>query len=89
MNPRRLATVVAMLAVVLAGCGGSGNAAPPDTTVRQLRQFRILFPEGFTRAQMVARVLALESLTPSGSVLDQLGEREIEILNLLGAATLA
>ena len=33
----------------------------------------------------IARVLALESLSPSGSVLDQLGEREIEILRQLAA----
>ncbi len=44
------------LAAVVAGCGGTGAAAPPTTTVRQLRQFRIVFPEGFTRAQMVTRV---------------------------------
>ena len=36
----------------------------------------------------IARVLALESLAPAGSVLDQLGEREIEILRqLAGGAT--
>jgi UPF0755 protein len=42
------------LAATVAGCGGSGSAAP-STTVRQLRQFRIVFPEGFTRAQMAER----------------------------------
>ena len=40
----------------------ASHAAPPDTTVRQLRQFRILFPEGFTRAQMVARVQAVAKI---------------------------
>jgi UPF0755 protein len=45
-----------LVAAAAAGCGGSGSAAPPTTTIRQLRQFRILFPEGFTRAQMAARV---------------------------------
>jgi UPF0755 protein len=44
-----------LLAAVVAGCGGSGEAAPPTTTVRQLRQFRVVFPEGFTRVQMAAR----------------------------------
>ena len=44
-----------LLATVVAGCGGSGEAAPPTTTVRQLRQFRVVFPEGFTRVQMAAR----------------------------------
>jgi UPF0755 protein len=57
--------LVAVAAVVLAVGGiaagfalrGSSNAAaPPTTTIRQLRQFRILFPEGFNRAQMAARV---------------------------------
>jgi two-component system, NarL family, invasion response regulator UvrY len=33
----------------------------------------------------IARVLAMESLSPSASVLDQLGEREIEILRQLAA----
>jgi UPF0755 protein len=45
----------ALVAATVAGCGGTGSAAPPTTTVRQLRQFRIVFPEGFTRAQMVVR----------------------------------
>jgi peptidoglycan lytic transglycosylase G len=44
----------AALVAAAAGCGGGGQA--PTTTVRQLRQFRVLFPEGFTRAQMIARV---------------------------------
>jgi UPF0755 protein len=44
-----------VLAAVVAGCGGSGSAAPPTTTVRQLRQFRVVFPEGFTREQMAGR----------------------------------
>src|SRR4029077_9296778 len=44
-----------LLAAVVAGCGGSGEAARPTTTVRQLRQFRVVFPEGFTRVQMAAR----------------------------------
>jgi two-component system, NarL family, invasion response regulator UvrY len=35
----------------------------------------------------VAQVLAFESLTPSGSILDQLGEREIEILRQLAAGS--
>ena len=49
------------LAAVVAGCGGSG-AAQPTTTVRQLRQFRIVFPEGFTRARMAERVQAVAKI---------------------------
>jgi UPF0755 protein len=51
----------AVLALVVGGVAaaftlrGSSGAAQPTTTIRQLRQFRILFPEGFTRAQMAAR----------------------------------
>jgi UPF0755 protein len=44
-----------LVAAGAAGCGGTGSAAPPTTGVPQLRQFRVVFPEGFTRAQMVAR----------------------------------
>jgi UPF0755 protein len=60
----RSALVVAavVLAATAAGCGGSSAAAPPTTTIRELRQFRILFPEGFTRAQMTARVQAVAKI---------------------------
>jgi UPF0755 protein len=44
-----------LVATGAAGCG-SGAAAPPTTTNRQLRQFRVVFPEGFTRVQMAERV---------------------------------
>jgi peptidoglycan lytic transglycosylase G len=52
----RLALVAACAALVVgvvAGCGGS-QAPPPTTTV--VTPFRVVFPEGFTRAQMAARV---------------------------------
>jgi UPF0755 protein len=52
----------ALVVAPLAGCGGSGAAAPPDTTVRQLRQFRIVFPEGYTRLQMAARAQAVADI---------------------------
>jgi peptidoglycan lytic transglycosylase G len=51
----------ALLLAAAAGCGG-GSDAKPTTTVRQLRQFRILFPEGFTRVQMAARVNAVAKI---------------------------
>ena len=55
----RGALVALAVAAFLAGCGG---AAAPVTTITQLRQFRILFPEGFTRAQMAARVNAVAKI---------------------------
>jgi uncharacterized YceG family protein len=55
-----------LVAAVAAGCGAS-NAAQPTTTVRQLRQFRVLFPEGFTRAQMIARVQAVAKIAEQES----------------------
>jgi len=62
--------VVALVAVVLVLGGvaaalamrSSSHAAQPTTTSRQLRQFRILFPEGFTRATMAARVQAVAKI---------------------------
>jgi UPF0755 protein len=53
---RKLAPLVAV-AVVVAGCGGSKQ--PVATTLRQLHQFRVVFPEGFTRAEMAQRVQAV------------------------------
>jgi uncharacterized YceG family protein len=56
----RLLAAVAVVAVV-AGCGSSH---PPATTTapRQLHQFRVVFPEGFTRAQMAERVQAVAKI---------------------------
>ena len=51
-----------LVAAAVTGCGGTGSAAPPTTTIRQLRQFRVVFPEGFTRAQMAARVTAVAKI---------------------------
>ena len=56
-----------LVAASVAGCGGTGAAAPPTTTIRQLRQFRIVFPEGFTRAQMTARVQAVSRIAEQES----------------------
>lgn len=56
----RGALVALAVGALLAGCGGSG--AQPTTPIKQLRQFRILFPEGFTRAQMAARVKAVVAI---------------------------
>jgi UPF0755 protein len=56
-----------LVAAMAAGCGGTGSAADATTTIRQLRQFRILFPEGFTRAQMAARVTAVAKIAEKES----------------------
>jgi uncharacterized YceG family protein len=51
---------VALAAVWLAGCGGdSPSPAPPAPLPKVLR---IVFPEGFTRAQMVERVGAVREI---------------------------
>jgi UPF0755 protein len=65
----RRIVALAAIALVVGGVGaafalhGSSHAAPPPgTTVHELRQFKILFPEGFTRAQMAARVQAVAKI---------------------------
>jgi UPF0755 protein len=51
-----------LVATAVAGCGGTSSAAPPTTTIRQLRQFRVVFPEGFNRVQMAARTGAVAKI---------------------------
>jgi UPF0755 protein len=65
---RRLVAVVAVVLVLgavtaaLALRSSSDAASPPTTTIRQLRQFRVVFPEGFTRVKMAARVQAVAKI---------------------------
>ena len=65
---RRVVAAVAVvlvlggIAAALAMRGSSNAAPPPTTTIRQLRQFRIVFPEGFTRVQMAARAQAVAKI---------------------------
>jgi UPF0755 protein len=61
----RGALIALAVAALVAGCGGA--AAAPPTTVKQLRQFQILFPEGFTRTQMAARVAAVATIAEQES----------------------
>ena len=56
-----------LVAAAAAGCGGTGAAAPPTTTIHQLRQFRVVYPEGFTRAQMVARTQTVAKIAEQES----------------------
>jgi uncharacterized YceG family protein len=51
-----VALVVGGVAAAFTLRGSSRAASSPTTTIRQLRQFRIVFPEGFTRLAMAARV---------------------------------
>ena len=74
----------ALLAATAAGCGsGSSAATPPTTTVRQLRQFRVVFPEGFTRAHMAARVQAVAQIARNES------HRKVELSGRTYAAATA
>ncbi|HKD95621.1 MAG TPA: endolytic transglycosylase MltG [Gaiellaceae bacterium] len=82
MRGALVAICAASLAAVAAGCGSS-SAAQPTTTVRQLRQFRILFPEGFTRTQMVARVQAVAKIA------EQESKRKVKLSGDSYAATTA
>jgi uncharacterized YceG family protein len=61
----RGALVALAVVALVAGCGGGSPAA--DTTPKQLRQFRILFPEGMTRAQMAERVSAVAKIAEQES----------------------
>jgi uncharacterized YceG family protein len=61
-----LVALVAVASVVALGrVGGKKAAPPPTTTVRTIpppKPFRIVFPEGFTREQMGARVKAVAKI---------------------------
>ena len=65
---RRVVALVALVLLLGGGTAaafaihGSRHAAPPTTTVHQLRQFRVVFPEGFTRVQMAARTGAVAKI---------------------------
>jgi len=57
---RKLGALIAV-ATLVAGCGGTSKPAA-TTAVRQLHQFRVVFPEGFTRTEMAARVTAVAKI---------------------------
>jgi uncharacterized YceG family protein len=57
-----VALVVGGVAAAFTLRGSSHAAPPPTTTISQLRQFRIVFPEGFTRVAMGVRVHAVAKI---------------------------
>ena len=60
-----LGVVVAAFAiawVAVASVGGKEKAPPPPTVAAPPKPFRIVFPEGFTREQMAARVTAVAQI---------------------------
>ena len=60
-----LGVVVAAFAiawVAVASVGGKDKAPPPPTVAAPPKPFRIVFPEGFTREQMAARVTAVAQI---------------------------
>ncbi len=59
-QPMRVA-LLGLAVLVLAACGGESSTPPPTTTPAP-KVLRIVFPEGFTRAQMVERVGAVREI---------------------------
>jgi UPF0755 protein len=57
---RAVAAAATLVAVWLAGCGGGSPPPAPAATLPKV--LRIVFPEGFTRAQMVERVAAVREI---------------------------
>ncbi|WP_407180322.1 response regulator [Bradyrhizobium sp. STM 3562] len=65
--------------------GASGYVTKSSEPAVLIRAIRSVARGERAMSDDVAQVLALESLTPAGSLLDQLAEREIEILRQLAA----
>ena len=60
--------------------GASGYVTKSSEPAALIKAIRAVARGEHAMSDDIAHVLAMESLSPSGSVLDQLGEREIEIL---------
>jgi UPF0755 protein len=59
---RRAAIVIAGLALVVAGCSGEKKQAAPPPPPPPPKPLRIIFPEGFTRRDMAARITAVNGI---------------------------
>ena len=65
---RRIVALVVLIAgfaiawAIVSSFGGSGKSNPATTAVLTPHQFKVVFPEGFTRAQMALRVTAVAGI---------------------------
>jgi UPF0755 protein len=59
VRPGVVVAILAAAGVILAGCGGSSSSA---TTTSAPEVLKIIFPDGFTRAQMAERVAAVRGI---------------------------
>ncbi len=75
----------AVLVKAAFGAGASGYVTKSSEPLALVNAIRAVARGERAISDDIARALAMESLNPSGSVLDQLGEREIEILRQLAA----
>jgi DNA-binding NarL/FixJ family response regulator len=69
--------------------GASGYVTKSSEPAALIKAIRAVARGEHAMSDDIAHVLAMESLSPSGSALDQLGEREIEILRQLAAGATA
>jgi two-component system, NarL family, invasion response regulator UvrY len=67
------------------GAGAIGFVSKGSEPAELIQAIRSVAGGEHAMSADIARVLAMESLAPAGSALDQLGEREIEILRQLAA----
>ena len=67
------------------GAGASGYVTKSSDPAALVKAIRAVARGETAMSDDIAHVLAKERLSPSGSALDQLGEREIEILRQLAA----
>jgi DNA-binding NarL/FixJ family response regulator len=77
----------AVLVKAAFNAGASGYVTKSSEPAVLVRAIRSVARGERAMSDDIAQVLAFESLTPSGSILDQLGEREIEILRQLAAGS--